>query len=43
MDNDLDSLSWIVDEETERLAKELYIELMILEEENDRPTTRTDN
>lgn len=41
MDNDLESLSWIEDEETTRLAKELYIELMIAqEEENEKKATR---
>ena len=41
LDNDLESLSWIEDEETTRLAKELYIELMIAqEEENEKEATR---
>ena len=40
--DNLDSLSWIeiVDEENEKLAEELYIELMIAQEEQtDGPTT----
>lgn len=44
MHNDnLDSLSWIEDEETERLAKQLYIELMIAQEEQNESQTPTNS
>jgi len=45
MDDDfLESWSWIEDEESERLAKQLYIDLMIAQEEqNDRPTATANN
>jgi hypothetical protein len=45
MDDDfLESWSWIEDEESERLARQDYIDLMIAQEEqNDRRTTTGNN
>jgi len=39
MDNEEMLSCWIVDEEMEKLAKQFYIELMILEEDNGPETT----